>query len=284
MPDLDDLLRADGARWRDEVDRRTAESGLPALAPPAESRPTVIDRFRAHRSPRTSLLLSAAAITVAALVIGGGIVLAAESGGDHQRALPALTATPTGPATSSAPTSPSASPSARKHHTSPAARRSTSGRGGVVVPSHRSTHPASDPRSSPGTAIGSSGPTSCGADALDVAVSAPASAGDHDTLTITATNTSATACAVSGYPTVSFPDDPSIAVGQAADSPGVVVLSPGQAASSELDWDGTTSGTCTSESTVSVTPPSGGGATLALDPPAQVCAATSVVVHALTAG
>lgn len=282
MPDFDDQLRADGARWRDEIDRRYADAPEPSMDRITAAPVRRTTALRARYTGRMPLLLSVAAVTVAALAVGGGVVLA--SGTDHrpQPSPRALTAPPV-PDVSPTTTVPASTAVAKpRPHRSPSASHPASAHRTVDAHPH---HPAASThhrRPAPGTATGSSAPQACTTADLVISVSPPSST----SLTITVSNNGAAPCSVQGFPTVSFPDDPSVSVETAAESPGALTLGPGTAATSQLDWSGTSgTTTCASYASITVTTPGGtDAATLSLDPAAQVCDATSLVVHALTAG
>jgi hypothetical protein len=282
MSDLNDELRRDGDRWREEVDHRHAldpdqlfdhiTSG-PIVATPARGRH---DRF----SGRTSVWLSVAAVTAAALAIGGGIVLASSSHHAHH-APPVLGVVTASPAASLLPSArpssaarPSANPSPSAYHASSEAAPATS----HVRHPHRSAHPVSRSTSSSAAV-----PTCDNAD-LGISVSSPASAGDHTSMTVSLLNHGSVPCAVSGFPAVQFTGDSTVSATPTAGTAALQTIAAGATATAEVDWDGTSAtGTCTSYAAAEVSAPGGVATQLQLDPPAQLCDASTFMAHPFAA-
>jgi hypothetical protein len=297
MPDLNDRLRRDGARWREEVDLRHAPDldprfDLDSLFDQVTSVPVVVTpvhALRARLAGRAPLLLSVAAVSVAALAVAVGAVLAPDSSDTHPTP-PALAAT-TSPAVSISSSAPATSAARSSSVTPHRTHRSTAAHPagpGAPAPATSSaatrhkkkkhTHPAGESTSS------ATGPVACDSANLGISISAPASAGDHATLTVSVVNNGTLSCTITGFPAVQFSGDSTVSATPAADTPTQLTLANGAAATAEVDWDGTSAaGTCTTYATALVSAPGGGATPFPLDPPAQVCDASTFVTHPLAA-
>jgi hypothetical protein len=285
MSDLNDQLRRDGARWREEVDRRhplDPEALLDEIVTSGPIAPTPIDALRNRLTGRAPLLISVAAVTVAALAVGG-LILTSSSPDPHHTP-PALASTGTSAVVSSSPSAPAKSATSPHKHTSSSTRRAGGG-AAPVTSSTKKKHKKKHKNSAGASTSNAAGAPACEGADLVVSISSPSSAGDHMTLTVSVANNGATSCTISGFPAVQFTGDTSASASPTSDAPAQLTLAGGTSATAEVDWDGASStGSCTSYGTALVSAPGGSSAQFSLDPPAQVCDASTFVTHPLTAG